>query len=132
MRIEISHDEDIINARSSARAILQGLYFSNTLVAFTLTAISEIARNIIHYAGKGVIEVKEITSESRTGIEVIATDQGPGISNIEDAMRDGFSTSNSLGLGLPGVKRMMNEFSIESTLGHDTKVRFMKWRQANL
>lgn len=132
MRIEISHDEDIINARSSARAILQGLYFSNTLVAFILTAISEIARNIVQYAGKGVIEVKEITSESHTGIEVIATDQGPGISNIEDAMRDGFSTSNSLGLGLPGVKRMMDEFSIESTLGHGTKVRFVKWRQANL
>jgi serine/threonine-protein kinase RsbT len=98
----------------------------STLIA---TAISELARNIVSYAGAGEITLKRIQNSTRQGILIVALDQGPGIHDIREALRDGFSTSGSLGLGLPGVRRLMDEFAISSQPGRGTKVEVKKWRQ---
>jgi serine/threonine-protein kinase RsbT len=96
---------------------------------FLATAISELARNIVAYAGKGEITVKAIRGSNRVGICVVASDRGPGISDIRQALRDGFSTSGSLGIGLPGVRRLMDEFEIKSRPGLGTTVAVKKWKQ---
>jgi serine/threonine-protein kinase RsbT len=101
--------------------------FSGSDLTLIATAISELARNIIVYAVRGEI-ILDITSESgRTGIVVIAQDDGPGIPDIEQAMQDGYSTGNSLGLGLPGARRLMDEFNIKSTVGKGTTIIMKKW-----
>ncbi|MBV9508712.1 MAG: anti-sigma regulatory factor [Caulobacteraceae bacterium] len=96
-----------------------------TLIA---TAISEVARNIVVYAQRGEISLRLATGGGRQGIEVVATDEGPGIADLEQAMQDGFSTGRSLGLGLPGARRLMDEFEIASTVGKGTTVTMRKWR----
>jgi len=96
-----------------------------TLIA---TAISELARNIVSYARKGQITLKMVNSLNRQGILVVAADDGPGIADIRQALRDGFSTSGSLGLGLPGVRRLMDEFEINSEPGRGTIVTVKKWK----
>jgi serine/threonine-protein kinase RsbT len=105
------------------------LGFSATDSTLIATAISELARNIVSYARKGEITVKTIHASSRHGILVIASDDGPGIPDVLQAMRDGFSTSGSLGLGLPGVRRLMDEFQIASQPGRGTTVTVKKWKQ---
>jgi serine/threonine-protein kinase RsbT len=96
-----------------------------TLIA---TAISELARNIVSYARKGEITLKIVNASVRQGILIVASDNGPGIPDIRQAMRDGFSTSGSLGLGLPGVRRLMDEFEITSQPGKGTMVAVKKWK----
>ena len=96
-----------------------------TLIA---TAISELARNIVSYARKGEITLKIVSASVRQGILIVASDNGPGIPDIRQAMRDGFSTSGSLGLGLPGVRRLMDEFEITSQPGKGTMVAVKKWK----
>ena len=95
--------------------------------ALIATAISELARNIVSYAVRGEIEITEITQGRRVGIQVIARDQGPGIADLSAAMTDGFSTGNSLGLGLPGTKRIVDDFDIQSAPGKGVTVRIIKW-----
>jgi len=97
-----------------------------TLVA---TAISELARNIINYAVDGEIQIGLINDGSRRGISVVACDQGPGIADIKLAVQPGYSTSGSLGLGLPGVRRIMDEFNISSEPGRGTTVTVVKWKR---
>jgi len=94
------------------------------------TAISEIARNIIQYAGEGEVVLSEVRKEGRSGILIVARDQGPGIANLELAMQDGYSTSGGLGLGLSGARRLVDEFEIVSELGKGTTVTMRKWLQA--
>jgi serine/threonine-protein kinase RsbT len=94
------------------------------------TAISEISRNILVYAQRGEIVITQLKEWNRSGILVVARDSGPGIGNIELAMQDGYSTGKSLGLGLPGAKRLMDEFSIESTIGAGTTITMKKWARA--
>jgi len=96
-----------------------------TLIA---TAISELARNIVSYARRGEITLKIVNASVRQGILIVASDNGPGIPDIRQAMRDGFSTSGSLGLGLPGVRRLMDEFEITSQPGKGTMVAVKKWK----
>jgi serine/threonine-protein kinase RsbT len=91
------------------------------------TAVSELVRNILKYADNGEIRLRRIKEYSRRGIEIEVVDQGPGIADCDAAMRDHFSSSGTLGMGLPGVKRMMDEFSLESTLGEGTRVTARKW-----
>jgi serine/threonine-protein kinase RsbT len=127
--VAINSDQDIVVARQRGRALAAELGFSATDSTLLATAISELARNIVSYARKGEITLKTIHGSSREGILVVASDDGPGIQDIRQALRDGFSTSGSLGLGLPGVRRLMDEFQIASQAGRGTTVTVKKWKQ---
>ncbi|HWW18898.1 MAG TPA: anti-sigma regulatory factor [Candidatus Saccharimonadales bacterium] len=125
----INSDQDIVSARQKGRLMATELGFSSGDATLIATAISELARNIVSYARKGQITLKMVNGLNRQGISVVATDDGPGIADIRQALRDGFSTSGSLGLGLPGVRRLMDEFEITSQPGQGTMVAVKKWRQ---
>ena len=128
IRILITMDQDIVGARQQGRALAVKLEFSpgeSTLIA---TAISELARNIVSYARRGEIRIRPAQNGERPGIVIVAWDDGPGIQDIRQAMRDGFSTSGSLGLGLPGVRRLMDDFEIVSEQGKGTTVTVKKWK----
>ena len=129
IRVAINSDQDIVAARQKGRVMANELGFSTGDATLVATAISELARNIVSYARKGLITIKLVNGLNRQGIAVIASDDGPGIPDIRQAMRDGFSTSGSLGLGLPGVRRLMDEFEITSQPGRGTIVTVKKWRQ---
>jgi serine/threonine-protein kinase RsbT len=101
--------------------------FAETPSRMIGTAVSELVRNILKYAGTGEIRLRGVKGMGRRGIEIEATDRGPGIPDCEAAMKDHFSSGGSLGLGLPGVRRMMDEFSLESTPGEGTRVTARKW-----
>ena len=129
IRVAINSDQDIVAARQRGRALAAELGFSATDATLIATAISELARNIVSYARKGEVTLRAVRGSSRQGILVIASDDGPGIADIPQALRDGFSTSGSLGLGLPGVRRLMDEFQIDSRPGRGTTVTVKKWKQ---
>lgn len=129
VEVAISSDQDIVLARQKGRAMAIKLGFSSGDATLIATAISELARNILSYARRGEITLKILHASSRQGISIIASDSGPGIRDIRQAMRDGFSTSGSLGLGLPGVRRLMDEFEIASEPAHGTIVTVKKWKQ---
>lgn len=129
IRVAINSDQDIVTARQKGRALATELGFSAGDATLIATSISELARNIVSYARRGEIILKAVHGLSRQGIAIVATDSGPGIRDIRQAMRDGFSTSGSLGLGLPGVRRLMDEFEIASEPGHGTVVTVKKWKQ---
>jgi serine/threonine-protein kinase RsbT len=129
IRVAIKSDQDVVLARQKGRVLATELGFSSGDATLIATAISELARNIISYAREGHITLKTVNGLNRQGISVIATDDGPGIPDIRQALRDGFSTSGSLGLGLPGVRRLMDEFEIASQPGRGTTVAVKKWRQ---
>lgn len=123
----VTQDSDVIGARQQGRAMAAQLGFSRPDQALIATAISELARNIVSYAKRGEIEITEITQGRRLGVQVIARDQGPGIADLNSAMTDGFSTGNSLGLGLPGTKRIVDDFDIQSAPGQGVTIRIVKW-----
>jgi serine/threonine-protein kinase RsbT len=127
-RVTINSDQDIVLARQKGRSLAGELGFSPGDATLIATAISELARNIVSYARNGSITLRAIQGSSLQGILVVASDNGPGIADIRQAMRDGFSTSGSLGLGLPGVRRLMDEFEITSQPGRGTTVAVKKWR----
>ena len=129
IQVAIKSDQDIVSARQKGRLMATELGFSTGDATLIATAISELARNIVSYARKGQITLKMVNGLNRQGISVIATDDGPGIPDVRQALRDGFSTSGSLGLGLPGVRRLMDEFEINSQPGQGTIVAVKKWRQ---
>ena len=129
IRVAINSDQDIVAARQRGRALAVELGFSAVDSTLIATAISELARNIVSYAGTGEITLKTIQNSTRQGILIVAADEGPGIHDLRQALRDGFSTSGSLGLGLPGVRRLMDEFEIASQPGRGTRVEVKKWRQ---
>jgi len=128
IRVQIHSDKDIVSARQEGRALALTLGFSHTDSTLIATAISELARNIVTYARRGEIRIRGIANSSRSGIQVIASDSGPGIANVRLALQDGYSTSGSLGLGLPGVKRLVDEFELDSTVGEGTTVKIKKWK----
>ena len=101
--------------------------FTATDATLIATAISELARNIVMYAGQGEVMLQTVEASQRKGIVISARDRGPGIRSLENVLRDGYSTSGGLGLGLPGVKRLMDEFAIESELRRGTTVTVKKW-----
>jgi serine/threonine-protein kinase RsbT len=125
--VPVASEVDVVMARQQGRDLAAGLGFSKTNLALIATAISEIARNIVDYAGKGEIVISVIQEKDRKGLMVIGRDRGPGIPNIALAMQDGYSTGKGLGLGLPGAKRLMDEFEIVSKVGHGTTVTMKKW-----
>jgi serine/threonine-protein kinase RsbT len=128
IRVVIHTDQDIVAARQKGRTLAVELGFSPGDATLIATAISELARNIVTYAGTGVVAIQGIQASGRQGILVVASDHGPGIVDIRQAMRDGFSTSGSLGLGLPGVRRLMDEFDLQSRVGRGTTVAVKKWK----
>jgi serine/threonine-protein kinase RsbT len=125
--VAIRSDADIVAARQSGRSQAIKLGFSSSDSTLIATAISELARNIVVYARQGEILLRSVNSSEKKGIVVIARDQGPGIADIKLALQDGFSTSRGLGLGLPGVRRLMDEFELESGNGKGTVVTVKKW-----
>jgi serine/threonine-protein kinase RsbT len=129
IRLVINSDQDIVLARQKGRALATELGFTSGDATLIATAISELARNIVSYARKGEITLSMVDSSERRGLSIIASDKGPGIPDIRQALRDGFSTSGSLGMGLPGVRRLMDEFEITSQPGRGTIVAVKKWQQ---
>jgi serine/threonine-protein kinase RsbT len=127
VQVPIEHETDIVTARQKGRELAAASGFASTEQTLVALAISEIARNIISYAGRGEVVVSAIEGAGGRGVLVVARDEGPGIPDIELAMRDGYSTGKSLGAGLPGAKRIMDEFQIDSTVGKGTTVTMKKW-----
>jgi len=125
--IPIERDADIVTARQKGRELAAAVGFSSTEQTVIALAISEITRNIVTYAGRGKVFISRAEEGGRRGVLVIAADEGPGIADIELAMRDGYSTARSLGVGLPGTRRIMDEFQVESSVGQGTTVRMTKW-----
>jgi serine/threonine-protein kinase RsbT len=125
--VSVAADVDVLVARQKARALAATLRFSPSELTLIATAISEIARNILSYARRGEVEVRIVEQPRRRGLIVIARDHGPGILDIDQAMVDGYSTSGGLGLGLPGAKRLMDEFDLVSVPGRGTTVTMIKW-----
>ena len=129
IRIVVSTDGDIVVARQSGRELAEQIGCTGTDATLVATAISEVARNIVTHAGRGEILMRTVSGEDgNPAIEVVARDEGPGIAEIERAMEDGFSTGPGLGLGLPGARRLMDEFEITSEVGRGTTVVMLKRR----
>ena len=125
-RVDVRSDADVCTVRQRGRQIARDLGFSATDLTMIATAISELARNIIWYAGHGEVQLTVERSGSFSGLVVIASDDGPGVT---DVLQDGYSTSGSFGLGLSGVRRLMDDFQIESSLDKGTVVTAKKWRR---
>lgn len=129
VRVAIRQDVDVVLACQKGRALAARLGLSGNDEAIVVIAISEIARNIIRYAGCGEIILGPVRNDDRWGIVVVARDEGPGIPDIERALQDGYSTGGGLGLGLAGTKRLVDEFEIVSEPGKGTTVTIKKWRR---
>lgn len=125
--MRIASDRDIIAARHQARALAHDAGFGLADLAIIATAISELGQNALRYAKAGDLEIEIVRDRGRAGIVIVASDRGPGIPDVDLALRDGYSTSGSLGLGLPGVRRLMDDFEIRSEPGHGTTVTIRKW-----
>jgi serine/threonine-protein kinase RsbT len=128
VRVAIESDADVVTARQEARSMGAALGFSSTDLTLLATAISEVARNITTYAGRGEVTLRVVHDRDREGIEVGASDAGPGIADLERALQDGYTTGNGLGLGLPGARRLVDDFHVDSAPGEGTRVRMVKWR----
>jgi serine/threonine-protein kinase RsbT len=120
--------EDIVRMRHFVREQAVALGFSLVDQTKLVTAASELARNIINYAGGGEMRLLRIVDGARTGLRLVFVDQGPGIPDIELAMKDGYTTGGGMGLGLGGAKRLSNEFNIQSSVGAGTKVTITRWK----
>lgn len=126
-RIVITTDADIVTARARAKDLAGSLGFSRTDQTLVAAAVSEIARNIVVYAGTGEIALGAKRGDGRWGLLVVASDEGPGIADPEKALTDGYSTGGSLGVGLPGARRLMDSLEIDSEVGRGTTVTMIKW-----
>lgn len=125
--VPIEREGDIVTARQKGRELAAATGLSTTEQTLIATAISEVARNIVVYARRGEVILVMLEREGRRGVMVVARDRGPGIVNPELAMRDGYSSSNSLGMGLPGARRLMDEFELSSVVGEGTTITMKKW-----
>lgn len=123
----IESDAGVMDARQKGRELAMTIGISGSDLTLLATAISEIARNIVQYAGRGEIEFRYVVRGGKRGLLIIARDRGPGIPDVAQAMQDGFSTSKGMGLGLPGAKRLMDDFKITSEVGKGTTISMVKW-----
>jgi serine/threonine-protein kinase RsbT len=128
VRVALRTDADLVNARAEGRAMAEQLGFPRPDPTLIATAISEVARNIVTHVGCGEIILRPLDEADRYGLAVIARDEGPGIRDVEAALRDDYSGMGGLGLGLPGARRLMDEFVIESDADSGTTVTMKKWR----
>ena len=129
VRVPINADADLVTARAEGRAMAERLGFPRPDPTLVATAISEIARNIVVHVGRGEIVLRPLHEADRYGLVVIASDDGPGIRNVEAALHDEYSGRGGLGLGLPGARRLMDEFDLESDADNGTTVTMKKWRR---
>jgi len=125
----IRSDLDVLKARQQGKELAAGLRFTNSELTIIATAISEIARNTVLYAKIGRLTLNVLRQGSKRGIQIVVEDQGPGIADLGMAMQDGYSTSHGLGIGLPGSKRLMDEFNIKSEVGKGTTIVMTKWER---
>jgi len=127
-KIEIQTEKDIVLARTAARELAGIQGFSIMTKTRIATAVSELARNVFLHAGGGRMEYEVVNNNGRSGIRCVFTDEGPGIPDIEGAMKEGFSTSSTLGHGLSGTRRLVDEFEISSEAGKGARVEIVKWQ----
>ncbi len=127
IRIPIASDLDLVAARQAGRRLAQELGFSSTDQTLIATAISEVARNIVQHATMGEVVVSRVQEPGRQGVLVVAQDTGPGIPDVSLALREGYTTGGGLGLGLPGARRLMEDFELSSEMGKGTTVIMRKW-----
>ena len=128
VRVPITTDADLVTARAEGRAMAERLGFPRPDPTLIATAISEVARNIVMHAGRGEIVLRPFDDADRFGVVVIARDEGPGIRDVDAALRDDYSGRGGLGLGLPGARRLMDDFDVESDADAGTTVTMTKWR----
>ena len=131
-RVLIRREDDIVVSRQRAREVAKRLGFGAVDQSRIATAVSELARNVVRYAtdGHGEVTIRELPSGARrVGIEIVVADKGPGIADLEQAMRDGFTSGAGMGMGLPGTKRLMDEMEIDSGAGRSTVITIRKWRR---
>ncbi|HEV2748965.1 MAG TPA: anti-sigma regulatory factor [Gemmatimonadales bacterium] len=131
LRIPVTADVDVVTARQRGRELAAQAGFSSGDQTVIAAAISEIARNILNYAKRGEVLLSVVTNGDRQGVIIVARDQGPGIPDVQRALEDGYSTSGGLGLGLPGARRLMDDFDVTSSVGTGTTVTMKKWRHMN-
>lgn len=131
IRVAIASDKDVVQARQTGRELAARAGFSSGDQTVIAAAISEIARNVLMYARRGEILISVVLNGDHSGVMIVARDEGPGIPDIERALRDGYSTSGGLGLGLPGAKRLMDDFEIESAVQQGTTVTMRKWKRSH-
>ena len=127
--VRISSDFDLVRAREQGRVLAGELGFTQSDLTLVATAISELARNIVRYARRGEIVLRQAEDGGVPGIVIIARDEGPGIPDVNRAMEPGYSTAGGLGLGLPGVRRIMDKFEIVSEVNRGTVVTVTKWKR---
>ncbi|WP_207708740.1 anti-sigma regulatory factor [Heliobacterium mobile] len=123
----VKNPQEIILARQKVREYARLLGFNLVDQTKLITATSELARNMVEYGGGGIVVIELIYVREHRGLRVTFEDQGPGIADLEMAMQDGFTTGNGLGHGLPGAKRLVNEFEIDSKIGVGTRVSLVRW-----
>jgi serine/threonine-protein kinase RsbT len=126
--LPVKTSNDVVLARQKVRQLAVELRFSLVDQTKLVTAASELARNALDHGKGGTMTVETLVNGTRSGLKMIFEDQGPGIANIEDALKDGFTTGSGMGLGLGGSKRLVNDFSIESEVGKGTRITAVRWR----
>jgi serine/threonine-protein kinase RsbT len=126
--LPLKRSEDVVRMRQAVRERAVALGFGLVDQTKIITAASELGRNALLYGGGGHVEIMEMTSGARRGLKLAFVDRGPGIEDIQLALKDGYTSGNGLGLGLGGARRLANEFSIESTPGSGTRVTIVRWR----
>jgi serine/threonine-protein kinase RsbT len=131
LAITIASDVDVVSARQHGRELAAQVGFSAGDQTVIAAAISEIARNILNYARRGAITIRTVLDGDRSGIIIVASDQGPGIPDVPRAMQDGYSTSGGLGLGLPGARRLMDDFEVVSAPRQGTTITMKKWKRTH-
>lgn len=127
-KLDIRSGEDVVRVRQAVRALTIRAGLSLVDQTKVVTAASELARNTLDYGGGGSVTLERLTNGAKTGIRLVFEDQGPGIADINLALKDGYTTGGGLGLGLSGAKRLSNEFNIESKVGEGTRVTIVRWK----
>ena len=127
--LSVECEDDIIVVRRKVRDIAEARKFDTFAVAAITTASSELARNVVVHAGKGIASIEEVTDGTRIGIRLVFKDEGPGIADVERVLRGGYSTARSMGLGVSGSKRLVDQFDIQSAPGKGTTITVVKWKR---
>ena len=127
MELKIESEDDSLKAVIKIKLLAEQMGFSDVMQTMIMTSVSEIAHNMYFHVGKGFLKINEITDGSKKGIEIIAEDEGPGIKNVDQALTDYYSTKGSLGMGMSGAKRLMDEFIVENKKPNGLRVTMKKW-----